>query len=301
MGVTARLSPTVVDLSRLPAPAIVEQLGFDAILAAMVADLRVRLPTFDAILDSDPAMKILQVAAYREQLLRRAFQDAAQQLLIAYAVGPNLDHLAALVGVSRLAIVPADPTTGAAAVFESDDALRQRIVLAPEAFSCAGPELAYVAHAKAASGQVLDASAISPAPGDVLVSVLAVDGDGTAPPALIATVQAAVADPAVRPLGDRVTTASAEIIPFALDAALTTFSGPDIDLVLAAARAGAIAYVAECRKLGRNVRRAGLDAALKVSGVENVVVLSPAADIVCGPTQATFCTAIALTHAGYAE
>jgi phage protein D len=31
---------------------------------------------------------------------------------------------------------------------ETDDALRQRIVLAPEGFSVAGPELAYVKHAK---------------------------------------------------------------------------------------------------------------------------------------------------------
>lgn len=289
---------TTVDLSQLPAPIIVEHKSFDVILTDMVATMRTLLPQFDASIDSDPAIKVLQIAAYREQLLRQAFQDAAQQLLVAYAREANLDHLGALVGVVRLVIVAADPVTGADAVMETDDSLRQRIVLAPEAFSVAGPELAYVAHAKAASGDVLDASATSPAPGEVLVSVLSVVGDGTASRALLDTVQAVVADNAIRPLGDHVTTASAEIIPFAIDAALTTFSGPDVGIVLAAARAGAAAYVADCHKLGRNVRRAGLDAAMKVAGVENVVITAPAGDVLCDATQAPHCTGILITHAG---
>jgi hypothetical protein len=109
-----------------------------------------------ALIDSDPVMKVLQVAAYRELLLRRAVQDAALQNFVAYATGTALDHLAALVAVARLVVTPADPVTGATAVMETDDALRQRIVLAPEGFSVAGPELAYVKHAKDARGDILD-------------------------------------------------------------------------------------------------------------------------------------------------
>jgi phage-related baseplate assembly protein len=44
---------------------------------------------------------------------------------------------------------------------EADEDLRQRIVLAPESFSVAGPELAYVFHARSAHPDVLDASATS--------------------------------------------------------------------------------------------------------------------------------------------
>lgn len=288
---------TVVDLSRLPAPAIVDLHDAETILTDMKAQLAAS--GFSALVDSDPAMKVLQVAAYREQLLRQQFQDAALQLLVAYATGPNLDQLAALVGVARLTLTPADVPTGAAAVMESDDALRQRVVLAPEAFSCAGPELAYVAIAKAASGDVLDASATSPAPGQVLVAVLSSLGNGAASPDLIATVQAAVSDSTVRPLGDQVTTISAAIIEFPLVAELTTFSGPDVTLVIAAAARQLAAYLADNRKLGRAITISGLHAAATVPGVEKVA-LNLTDDVVCGATEAAFATSVTVTHAGYA-
>ncbi|WP_267382605.1 baseplate J/gp47 family protein [Sphingomonas sp. GC_Shp_6] len=300
MGGIMTASSSTVDLSRLPAPVIVDQLDLDTIAGQIVADLQTRLPAFTAIVESDPAMKVVEACAYREQLLRQAFQDAALQLFVAYATGANLDQLAAVFGISRLIITPADASTGAAVVYESDDSLRQRVTLAPEAYSVAGPELAYVAHAKSASGDVADASAVSPAPGEVLVSVLSAVGDGTASDDLVAAVNAIVASPTIRPLGDHVTTASAQIVHYDLTAALTTFSGPDVTIVLAAARAAIDAYLATNRLLGRNHRTAGIEAALVVAGVENVTLASPLADILCDDTQAANAAAITITHAGYA-
>ena len=293
-------SSTTVDLSRLPAPIFVEQRSFEEILADMLARVQQLLPSFDATVDSDPAVKVLQVAAYREFLLRRACQDAALQLLVAYATGAALDHLGALVGVARLVIHPANAITGAAAVLEADDAFRQRIVLAPERFSSAGPELAYVAHAKSASAEILDASATSPAPGRVLVSILSSAGDGTASPELVAAVDAIVNDKAIRPLGDYVTTASATIVPFEVRASLVTFSGPDIAIVLNSAHAALAAYLGENRKLGRTITRSGLIAALTVPGVHRVDLASPAADVACDPTQAAWSTSAVLDHGGFA-
>src|SRR3546814_9711108 len=46
------------------------------------------------------------------------------------------------------------------AVMESDSDLRRRLVLAPEGYSVAGPEGAYIFHALSAHPDVLDASAI---------------------------------------------------------------------------------------------------------------------------------------------
>jgi phage-related baseplate assembly protein len=288
---------TSVDLSRLPAPVIVPQLSFETIVAQLVAAMQARLPSFDATIDSDPAVKILHVAAYREVLVRREAQDGALQLLVAYATGATLDHLAARMGVTRLVITPANADTGAAAVFESDDDLRQRVVLAPESYSVAGPELAYVFHAKTASSVVIDASATSPVPGQVLVSVLSSETpDGIASPALLAQVRAVVTAPEIRPLGDAVTVASAEIVPYAIDATIFPFDGPDADLLLATGRAQLDAYVAECRKLGRAVRTSGIAAALRVAGVENVVVNAPPADVLCNAAQASHCTGIILRH-----
>lgn len=293
-------TPTNLDLSRLAAPVFVEQLSFEVILAQMIAEVQARHPTFDATIDSDPAVKVLQVVAYREMLIRRSFQDGASQLLVAYASSDRLDHLGALVGVPRLELTPADPQTGAAVVMESDDAFRARIVLAPESFTSAGPELAYVSHAKRASGDVLDASATSPAPGKVLVSVLSRIDDGTASAELLDAVAAIVTDKAIRPLGDDVTIASADILDFAVAASLVTFAGPDVMIVLAAARAALDAYLATNRKLGRTVTRSGIVAALSVEGVHRVDLAAPAADVTCNPTQASWCTEIAIAHGGYA-
>ncbi|HEX8301062.1 baseplate assembly protein [Sphingomonas sp.] len=296
-------SSTAVDLSRLPAPTVIEQLSFDMIFADLLDLIRQPqlLPAFDATVASDPAVKILEVFAYREMLLRQQFNDRALQLMVAYATGANLDNLAALVGVGRLVLHPGEPSQDVAPTFESDDALRQRIVLAAESFSVAGPELAYVFHAKSADGDVLDASAISPAPGEVLVSVLSRAGDGTAPADTLAAVEAIVNDRAIRPLGDLVTVASAEILQFTIDATLHTFSGPDLNVVLAAAEARLLAYLDESRRLGRDITTSGLIAALMVAGVQRVILAEPSADVICGPTQAAHCTEISVGHGGYAE
>jgi phage-related baseplate assembly protein len=296
----ATYSSSTVDLSRLAAPTIVEQVSYEDTLAEILTLVKAKVPAFDATVDSDPAVKILQIAAYLVMLSRQQFNDAAQQLMVAYATGARLDHLGALFGVARLVIVPADAQTDAAAIYEDDAAYRQRIVLAPEGFSVAGPELAYVKHAKDASGDVLDASATSPAPGEVLVSVLSRVGNGSASVELLAAVRAIVTADTIRPIGDFVTVASAQLVDFAIVAGLTTFTGPDINVVIAAAQTALAAYLAENRRLGRNINRAGIIAALKVPGVENVTLTNPPADVVCTLAQAANATAITVTHAGYA-
>lgn len=274
---------SAVDLSRLPAPEIVEQLGFETILAGMITDLRAR-GDFDALVESDPAMKVLQVAAYRELILRADFNDRAKRRLLAYAAGSDLDHVAAPFGVARL---PG----------EGDDGLRSRVVLAPESYSVAGPAEAYVFHARSASTDVADATAGSPAPGDVVVTVLAAAGDGTAAPELLTLVANQVIAAPVRPLTDRVTVRSAEILPFAIAATVYTLEGPDRDLVLATGRARLDAYIADSRKLGRDITDSGIKAALHCPGVQRVV-LPGWADIVCSPAQAAHCTGITVTHGG---
>lgn len=293
---------TAVDLSRLPAPSVVEALDYETIYGAMLAQLQLFVPDFDATVESDPAVKLLQVAAYRELLIRARVNDAARQVMVAFATGSNLDHLGALFGISRLLITPADPENDIAAVYESDDDLRSRVVIAPEALSVAGPEGAYIFHARSADGDVLDASATSPNPGDVLVTILSRTAGGVASPALIASVAAYLSSESRRPMTDHVIVQSAAIVPFVVIANITTFSGPDSAIVLAASRARLDAYLARSNRLGRDITRAGLIAALGgVEGIQNVILTAPAADIVLNRTQAGRCTAITITHGGVGE
>ena len=138
--------------------------------------------------------------------------------MLAYARGSNLDHLGALMGVARLQLDPGVPAEGIPPTMESDEDLRRRIQLAPEGFSVAGPEGAYIFHALSADGDVLDASATSPTPGSVVVSIMSRTGNGAASSELVAAVQAVLASDNVRPLTDFVTVQSAEIVDFAVNA-----------------------------------------------------------------------------------
>ena len=222
---------TAVDLSRLPSPDVVELLDFDTIFADAVARMKVHMPEFETR-ESDPATKQLLVLSYFAQLLRQRINDAARAVMPAHAVGADLDNIAAIFGITRFTLTPADASTGAAAVMESDTDFRRRMVLAPEGYSVAGPEGSYIFHALSADADILDASASSPSPGEVLVSILSREGSGVANAALVAKVDTYLSDVTRRPLTDLVTVQSAAIINYDVVATIHTYSGPDADIVL---------------------------------------------------------------------
>lgn len=296
---TSSATSTAIDLSRLPEPDVVQALDFETILAARKADFAARFPEFSAFLESDPAIKLLEVGAYQELILRQRINDAARAVMVAFAIGADLDQLAAVFGVTRRQIAPAEGETPA--IFETDDELRRRVLLAPDSYSVAGPAAAYVFHALSASGDVADVSATSPAPGEVVVSVLSIDGDGTAPQALLDLVEASVGADDVRPLTDQVTVQTAQIVPFAIDARLTLYPGPDADLILTTATRGIENLLARQRRIGRDVTRSAIIAAAHVGGVQNVDLVSPAADIAVDGTQAAHAQAVSITIAGFDE
>jgi len=294
-------SSTAIDLSRLPPPDVVEPLDFETILARRRADFLARCPEFTAFVESDPAIKLLETGAYAELVLRQRINDAARSMLVAYALGSDLDQLAAVFGVIRREITPADPVTNTPAVMESDDDLRRRVLLAPDSYSVAGPASAYVFHALSADGDVLDASAVSPRPGEVTVSVLSRIDDGTAAPELLAIVRDLLAGDEVRPLTDRVAVQSAELVPFDVLAQLTLYPGPDAQLILATAISTLEQLLATNRRLGRNISRSAIIAALHVGGVQNVILIEPVGDIFIEQTQVPAAGTIDVTIAGFDE
>ncbi len=292
---------TQIDLSQLPAPNVLETVSYEQIVADIKAAVIAVMPEMAPVLStpSEPAVKIIEVCAYFVMLTRARVNDAARAVMLAYATGGNLEHLAALYGVQRLVTDPGDPSAvpPVAPTMETDAALRARVQLAPEGFTVAGPRGAYLFHALSADGDVLDAAVASPAPGDVLVTVLSRSGDGTASPALLAAVSGALNAEDVRPLCDSVSVQSATIISYAVNAQLEFFDGPDPSVIVAAAQAALNAYVADCRKIGRPVRISGIHAAVHRPGVSQVTLLSPVADIVPTATQSAFCTSLSVTAA----
>ncbi len=105
----------------------------------------------------------------------------------------------------------------------------------------------------------------------------------------------------MRPLTDHVLVKPATIVTYSVDATLFTFAGPDSQVVLAEARTRLDRYISESHRLGRDVTRSGLFAALHAEGVQRVEIVHPAADVVVDRTQATHCAGVTLTHGGTDE
>ena len=300
----------VIDLSQLPAPQIVEVPDFETLLAERKEALIALYPAGqqDAInrtlaLESEPIIKLLQESVYRELLLRQRLNEAAQAVMVAYSLTSDLDQLAANYNVQRLTITPADNTTTppTAAVMETDDDLRLRIPAAFEGLSVAGPTAAYEFHAKSTDGRVADASAISPNPAEVVVTILSREGDGSADSELLALVDKALNDESVRPVADRLTVKSAQIIPYQIDATLYFYPGPEAEPIMSAAKQSLQTYINSQTRLGRDIRLSAIYAALHVEGVQRVELAAPLADVVLDKTQAASCTGWAVTSGGTDE
>lgn len=293
---------TAINLAALPMPAAVEVLSFETILAAMKADLIRIMPELEAVLalESDLIAKVLEAVAYREVLVRAASNDKVRAVHIATSTGTDLDNLAALFGVQRLTVTPADPDTTppTPAVMETDAAMRLRTQLALDGYSTAGSRASYEFHARTASPEVADVLVDSPRPGTVRVVVLSSAETGLPSPELVAIVAAALNAEEVRPLCDTVRVLPAVIIPFVITAELIVQHGPDPALVLKAAREELTRYLAEVRGVGRTIRRSAIYAALHRPGVEAVNLMAPAGDIAIAPTEAGHCVAVNLTIGG---
>lgn len=183
---------------------------------------------------------------------------------------------------------------------ESDDHLRERIMLAPETFSVAGSELAYRYHVLSASASVVDVGVLSPTPG--VVELYPLTETGIPDTATLALVKATVGSEKVRPLTDQVAVLAPERVPYALSVTLTLYKNADADAVKKRAQAGLAAHAEALRAdLGRDVVRSQfIDAAL-VSGVYDVEIIAPAADVVLTRKQWADCTGIAVTVGGRAD
>lgn len=294
---------TVVNLSQLPAPDAVEQLDFETIFQAMLADLQTRMQAsgqpFTALLESDPAYKILEVCAYRELLVRQRANEAVRAVMLAFAKGSDLDQIGANYNVARLLITPADDTTipPTPAVYESDDDYRARIPISLEGYTTAGSEGSYVFHGLSAGGTIKDISAVSPTPGQVTVYVLSRIGDGAASQEELDAVTAALNADTVRPMTDQVSIMSANIVTYTIDAELVLFDGPDSNVVLQAAKDAARAYADSVHKIGYDVALSGAYQALHQPGVDRVNLTNPAANMPAAIGQAYYCTAINVTVA----
>ena len=273
---------TPIDLSKLPAPDVIETLDFETLLTNYINDFVARNPNYATLLESDPAIILMQVVAYREMLLRARINEAAKANMLAFANSSDLDNLAAFFGVERL-------------TDETDERLRERTQLALEGFSTAGPIGSYIFHALSASNEVKSVSATSPNPGEVLVTILSNIGDGTVGQELIDAVSAKLNEDDIRPITDQVTVQGATIVNYSVEAIITVYPGPSSAVIETEANNALNNFISERHAVGKVASLSGIYDALHVDGVKKVELTSPVADVVANDTQAPYCNNISIS------
>lgn len=297
---------TPIDLAQLPDPQVVEQIDYEQILAERKAYTVSLWPAAQQAqvaatleLESEPLTKLVQENAYRETIWRQRVNEAALATMLAKAKGTDLQQQAANVNVQKLIVTPANPNAvpPVAAVYESDDSLRERAQMAWEGLSTAGPRNSYIFHARSADGRVADATAESPSPAVVVVTVQSLLGDGTANEELLEIVTAYLSDDDRRPVADRLTVQSAVVLPYTVEAVLhLATTGPEAEPIRAAAQARLNAYVNQRRRIGVEVSESAIHAALHVEGVRRAELVGWA-DINPTAYQAAYCTAVSVSVA----
>lgn len=285
----ARLSAVALDLSRYPAPLAIRGIDFEEIVAArkqrLLALYGEREVAYNVqMLESDPGIILEESDAYRELLTLARINDAVRAVMVAFAVGSDLDHLGAFYGVQRRQI--------SAGVYEGDAEFRKYVLLAPEAWASAGPIGAYVFHAGQADPRVLNVDVWSPKPGEVEVAVQARDGDRTAPRDLVLAVSAHLRKPNIKPLTDQLTVRSVINVPYQIKGTAYVLPGPDPQVAKTAAMESLVAMAAARWTPARDVPLSAIHHAAMVGAVDKFVLQSPTADIARGNGEVAYCTGI---------
>ncbi len=206
--------------------------------------------------------------------------DATAECQAAGAVGNGFlaGQVSKLVDpVAHVSAVTNTTLTLGGADAESDDHLRERIWLAPESFSSAGPEGAYRFWALTAHQDIVDVAVVSPSP--VLVRVYPLLSGGALPSAEILAAVDAVLDAAeTRPLTDQVDVLSPVAVDFTLS--LTWWIGREsqalASTIQTAVNTAVAAWVTwQKSQLGRDLNPTELIRRLREAGAKRVAVASP--------------------------
>ena len=282
---------TILDISGLPSPAVIEPLSFEAINDRQIVDFKERweavrqaypgagLPEYDVeMLETDPAIIVLEAIAYSELLIRDRVNVALKSILPAFARGTDLEAIASRLGVGR--------ATG-----ETDRQLLERYLLAL-ARPSAGSHDGYLASVLEAWPQRADAAVLGPEThnrkGEIDVILAAANG-GSVSSGIIAGVRAAVTSRSAKPLTDVVTVRAANVVTYDVAYRIHIAEGRNTGPILAAARAAAAAFVVDRYIIGQPIKRTAILATGYVPGVIAVDDLTGGANVSVDPDDVPWC------------
>ncbi|QRO32060.1 baseplate J/gp47 family protein [Chromobacterium violaceum] len=178
---------------------------------------------------------------------------------------------------------------------EDDERLRQRIRLAPEAYSW-GSANRYRLAAMTAAADAADVRVISPRP-DGTVRVVVLGKNGAPSAETLRRVQAALADSKARMINDRIEVVPAEVVDYAIRLEVDVLTTRIPDLVCRMAKERCQGYAANlARRLGGDIVPSQIKTALHdIDGLYDVRVLEPADKRVLSSSQWPRCAAVEVT------
>lgn len=323
------VAPNLIDLGDVPS---VESVSFEEIKQGRDEYLKAALNAvgidYDVtMLETDPlVIAYSEGGGYNEVKFRQRVNEAIRALSLVTALGGDLDHLGTTyAGISRLVYDKDEKDTPNDAEWdaekrkwvESDDAYRNRILLAYEAFSTAGPEGAYVFHALELDGvrDIADAAVYSeedaatyssgiytdacsfgwrktPFPNrndgdpvlapEVLIVVIPTVDYGDCNQSLLDRVFQAVTSADTRPIGDNVRIEPAKKHSYDIEVVLYYTAGADVTMLQIEATKRLQAYAKARRRIGLSIQREVIGGRAAVGDGVTVDVKKPEQDILPG-------------------
>ena len=290
-----------IDLSKLPPPLVIEKLSYQSILNEMILSFENKMKEVspDYVLsESDPAMKILEVAARREVGLRARINDAAKECMLAYASNANLEQIVALLNVERKTLSDLDEFGKNKK--ESDDSLRMRALQSFDQFSTAGAEAGYIYQARKVGTELglVDVKAFQgDKPGEINITLLFEDHSkldlvekdeegNEVKTSKVSIIKDHLLSSEVKPLTDVVTVNVVTVKSAIPKAKLFIQDGVDSEIVRKEAFESLKKYADERYRIGANITLAGIYGALTVPNVWDVELTGVTASIKVSNFQA---------------
>lgn len=202
--------------------------------------------------------------------------------------------------VPGIATVSNTTTSSGGADLEDDERMRKRVKLAPNLFSVAGSEGAYLYWILTSDQTIIDTAIIrGSAPRLVQVNIYPLVETGLPSVEVLDRVRDLVGAERIRPLTDEVVVSAPTQITYTLTAQVTLYSSADAAILQSQLNQAAANFVQQKRlKLGQDVPRSQAIAALSLPGVYSVTLTSPATDLIIAPNEWANCTSISVTIAG---
>jgi phage-related baseplate assembly protein len=182
---------------------------------------------------------------------------------------------------------------------ESDDSLRERIFLRPDAFSVAGPSGAYKYFAKAKNQSIIDVAVVMPTPGTVDIRLLKTGGE-PADAALCEEIDEYLSASDRRPLTDNVTVQAPDVVNYniTMDYYISTADKLAAVSIQAAVEKAIDDYILwQKSKIGRDINPDELITRVKAAGAKRAVLTAPSFTSLTA-VQLAVCDVKAVTYKG---